>query len=494
MSLQARLRHALGERWIDLPERGVELPLVVGRAGTADVQVPSAAVGQRHCVLFVHEGQWAVQDLVGGGAATFVNGTQVNGAAFLRVGDVITLGPEATAPSIEVDPVAAMQGRAGHPALAAITEVPPAAPGYLPPAALEPNPYGQNIPADRATFSVPAPASAPWQQAASPTVSGDEGPTIDWPSGSTRRYVSPRRRKTSDGSTGVIVGMMLTLLIAGATGYWLYRQSAKPTIVQAPTNPATQPGPTAPSPRIKEDTNAPRSIFGNSVPGTRSASQPATRPDAVGEMAARATAPEPQPMDSSDVSPREDSAPEAVPTGGTSGEDPAVATAGVDDLDWKQVEMARYLKDEAKAILQFDDYARMRPGTASDKIAAYTETMIDRIWFERIENLCEQREDLNKKIAEVDKEMAEETDAAYKKRVLVPLRQQYHSRLQSVGEELKNNMKYDRKDPPNLLDDTDIDKLRKARDPQYYGSWKSRVLAHIRRTHGELPWAAAKNR
>src|SRR4051794_18913214 len=40
MGLQIRVRHALGERVIELPDRTVDEPLVVGRASTAEIQVP----------------------------------------------------------------------------------------------------------------------------------------------------------------------------------------------------------------------------------------------------------------------------------------------------------------------------------------------------------------------------------------------------------------------------------------------------------------------
>ena len=73
MTLQVRLVHSLGDRLIDLPDRSFESPLVVGRLPNADVQVPDALISRRHCVLYLHEGQWYIQD--GKGAArTFVNG------------------------------------------------------------------------------------------------------------------------------------------------------------------------------------------------------------------------------------------------------------------------------------------------------------------------------------------------------------------------------------------------------------------------------------
>src|SRR5205085_4946128 len=131
MSLQARLRHTLGERWIELPPRGVDEPLVVGRVATADVQIPSVTVAQKHCVLFVHDGLWVVQD-VPGSTGTYVNGAKIDGPTLLNVGDVITLGPEASAPSMDVDPAAAAEGRKGQPATAMAARVPPSSRGVVP--------------------------------------------------------------------------------------------------------------------------------------------------------------------------------------------------------------------------------------------------------------------------------------------------------------------------------------------------------------------------
>jgi hypothetical protein len=181
------------------------------------------------------------------------------------------------------------------------------------------------------------------------------------------------------------------------------------------------------------------------------------------------------------------------PTEAATTQDPAATAAPAeDDPEWKQIEAARFSKDEARAVLLFDDYARTHPN-AADKLQAYTEKALDRIWFERLEQLAEQREDFAKKIEQVDRDMAQETDEAYRKRVLVPLRQQYVGRLATIGEELTKNMKYDGNAVPNLLDDAELEKLRQSRDPQEYAEWKVRVLNHIRRTHGGLPWVGAKS-
>ena len=44
MGLQIRLRHALGERVVEVRPRSVELPLVIGRSKESDLQIPSVTV------------------------------------------------------------------------------------------------------------------------------------------------------------------------------------------------------------------------------------------------------------------------------------------------------------------------------------------------------------------------------------------------------------------------------------------------------------------
>jgi hypothetical protein len=260
---------------------------------------------------------------------------------------------------------------------------------------------------------------------------------------------------------------------------------------------------------VEDTSHLPQSIFDQAEARRRAATRPgvsstrpgvsATRPGvnaAPPRVAAVPPAP-PPPATDPDGSPMEEEDDPTNPpesTDDVATQDPADgAPPAEDDPAWKQVETARFSKDEARAILLFDDYARTNPGTAADKIQAYTEKAIDRIWFERLEQLAEQRDDLAKKIQETDRDLVQESDEAYKKRVLVPLRQQYVSRLANIEEELTKNMKYEAKTVPNLLDEAEVDALRKTRDPQYYADWKARVLTHIRRTHGELPWVTAKS-
>jgi hypothetical protein len=244
-----------------------------------------------------------------------------------------------------------------------------------------------------------------------------------------------------------------------------------------------------PLPRLRDASSQPARATTRPTNRVAIATPPATSPSTV-----PAPAPSPAPVAPDDASTKMADATTTAPSDPPSPPDtaPPVASAG-DDAAWKQVEAARRLNDEGKAIILFDDYARTHPGIDADKIQAYTEAKLDRIWFERLENLCEQRDELTKKIDELDKEIAEETDPSYKKNVAVPLREKYASQLRNIDEEVTKNMKYAGKSPPNLLDDTELENLRRMRDPQYYASWKARILAHIRRTHGELPWVTNKS-
>jgi pSer/pThr/pTyr-binding forkhead associated (FHA) protein len=113
MSLQVRLHHSLGERVIDLPERKVDQPIVVGRAAAADVQVPSPCAGDEHCAIYVHQGHWYVQDFAASGE-TLVNGQRADEPTVLSIGDVITIGNDADAPTIEIDPASAAAGETGY--------------------------------------------------------------------------------------------------------------------------------------------------------------------------------------------------------------------------------------------------------------------------------------------------------------------------------------------------------------------------------------------
>jgi hypothetical protein len=348
-------------------------------------------------------------------------------------------------------------------------------------------------------------ASSTWVQASSPGEgAGTEGgDTIAWPTeaSTTARYYGRRIRRRSDSAFAFAV--FLTLVIAGGVGFFFYhqRQQAVEVARQAAPAPAPQPArPPVPATRREEDTSqGPQSIFEKTNPQTNPppAGKAVTRTGpSAGKAARGAGAIDGTPMDAgAGGMPADSDVPtigtvEALPQDPTDG---AAASATrpdpkMDDPVWKQVQAARFSQDRAKAILKFDEYARLHPDQFAAQLSEYTEKVMDQLWFERLEQLCKEREALNRSIQQTDREISEETEDAYKKRVLVPLKEKYANRLQTVEEELKTEMNYDAPATPNVLDDAQLDKLRKQRDPTLYSGWKNRVLAQIRRSHGELPW------
>src|SRR5688572_310286 len=90
MGLQLRVKHALGARMTEVPERGLDRPIAVGRDTACEVQIPSGAVAPMHCLLWQQDGEWVVQDN-GSEAGTAVNGELVSGPVFVKMGDIISL-------------------------------------------------------------------------------------------------------------------------------------------------------------------------------------------------------------------------------------------------------------------------------------------------------------------------------------------------------------------------------------------------------------------
>ena len=181
MGLLVRVRHALGERVLELPERGVDDPIVVGRAADADVQIPSINVAPRHLVLFVHEGHWVAQDAGRRAAAGAPDQRAAPVGARRCRGGRADLGPEANAPTLEIDPSSMPAAESTAPTRAGR--------GHGPARRSRPDGYG--FPATAASVP-PAPAR---QVAAS-------GPPPPVPAGRARRDVAPEADANGDDATG----------------------------------------------------------------------------------------------------------------------------------------------------------------------------------------------------------------------------------------------------------------------------------------------------
>src|SRR5262245_57354337 len=99
MPWKIRIKHAHGQIAVDLHPRTPENPLVVGRVKECDVEIPTTTVSRQHCFIYVQGDSWVVKD-AGSRGGTFVNRSKIVRPTMLEPGDVISLGPDAGAPSL----------------------------------------------------------------------------------------------------------------------------------------------------------------------------------------------------------------------------------------------------------------------------------------------------------------------------------------------------------------------------------------------------------
>jgi hypothetical protein len=457
MGLVIRLRHALGERMLELPERAVDQPLVIGRASTADVQIPSIHVGPEHLVLFVHEGHWVVQDAPGG-TGTLINGEPLSGARALVAGDVLSLGSETTPPTITID-----------------------SEGYTPPVEVASSHLHE--PSGGRGYAPPPLQASPYMNVAPEPAYAEPELQADWTTAATpQSYYVPKRRKSSDAA--VAVAVVVTVAILAAAGVYVYTHRPPP--------PATVVIQQA-KPKVDLPTSRPalKSIFSEKAEkATRKADVPPPLKDLTDEesqtpatmsLAATRRAPTTDKSDSSPAVGDSD-----VFGSSDTGDQSEAAKA------FKIVESAYYNPDPAKALLTFDSYAEAHPDTHRTQLEQYRADMLDKIWWERIDSLFEKRKELLAAIRKTEQDIKDETEAAYKKTVLEPRLEDQKKRLAAASARITKDMAYTSPTAPPIGKDEPMRELRAKRDPKVYEEWCKRVLKHIRNTHGGYPWSNEK--
>lgn len=448
MTLQVRLVHSLGDRLIDLPERSFESPLIVGRAPTADLQVPDALISRWHCALYLHEGQWYIQDGKHS-ARTLVNGHPAMEPTAIRSGDVVTLGVELTPPTLEIDPY-----------------------GLLLANQQEPVPHDQHLgesqapaPQDTVARSYPSPAAGgiftsglsqefdqpPQIEAPLTSIQSNgtvENPEDDWLSAavvqsSTQRFYVP---KQNTWSTGIISGTIFTTIaiIAGATYLYHVRQKAEDA---------------------RHFTEVKKVVEQNAVVEKKNnifeQVEKERRQKALAALAAAANKP-------------------AV----TSVDTAAAQDPGRQTDEWRQVEEAHSSFKPMEAIVLYNVYLKQFPGSPyAGDVHKYTEDALDAIWWNHITQLAEERDAAKKEIIAKNRDMAQSVDPEFKKS-LQDEKAVLEEKLQRAQEALKA-LNYLSAEKPNLFDAALMTELRRARSPAVYDPWKRSAEKTIKNSHGK---------
>lgn len=502
MGLQLRMTHSLGQRLVEVEARKADQAIVVGRASNAEVQIPSANISKRHCLLFVHEGRWVVQD-ADSPTGTFLNGERLTEPAFVNSGDVISLGRGSNPPTLTVDPhsVGVTEEQEESPAArvpaAAQVQAPPpqwsapsAPPGghVMPPPLMPPQqaPRGfvhedekDNI------FGAPAAAAAPFYgppgsyspPGSVPGYGMPAAPPADeW--GSVSEPAKPRRRSAKpQGTSGTTIAItavvaMVIVIGGGMIIYNNYQKSKQVEIIKAPA-------PTAGS----TQTNKPHSIFeeGPSRPRPEKSGAADRTPPAVANTADAAHVARAGPA----VKPATTAAaPEMEP----------VVDKRRDDPEWDAIESARSQDDPPIAIAKFQDYLNRFPDSPNKKdIEKYTNEELDNLWWSHLAELFAQRDEAQKEITSRKLDISQSQDAEFKKGLEKEIAKFTETR-DGIESTIRDQMKFTGQTAPNPYSAEDKAIARKTRDEEYYEkTWKPAVLRAIQNSHGQrLPWRSAR--
>lgn len=500
MSLQVRLRHPLGDRLIELSPRTADHPILIGRVAGAEVQVPSAAVAPRHSLLFIHQGRWVVQDA--GGGQTFVNGQHIQGATFLKVGDVIALGADAKSATVEIDPDGAAEGRSGYvtangeaPATmamaAGMAATPQAAPvGRMPGAYPTATPvYGQPHRQVQAR-----PVAQPAQEQPEEASDGD---SIAWPSDApitkSGRFYVPRSKQDQSGA--IVAACVIGALIGGVTIWVIASRDAdkpvsKPTVINNSIEPKQERPTATQGPQRK-----PWSIFDDGVVERRDRPEPRVSSNVAEIGVSIGAGRKPTVAVKPAVDPSDPGAAAADVEPSPTEEAEEILERKNDERmkqpQWKSIITAYYSRNPLDALRKIDDYKTSNPGVLTDELNKLREGTLDRLWFERIDQLWLKREEMAARLRELDQALEDEPNEAYRLSTIIPEKNALQRKIDAVNDELVKRMGYTAEEAPLITDEAQLAELRKLRDPEFYANWKNSVINHVHR-FGELPFAWEK--
>jgi hypothetical protein len=436
MRLQLRVRHALGARVVEIEPRGPQRPIVIGRRPEADVQVPIGTVAPEHCVMYMEQDQWVIQDN-GSSTGTFVNGNAISGPVYVGFGDVVALGEAAEAPTIEIDPMGT--ARRAATALAAKESRPRLPTEQEPQAMYE----------DRAGASRERVARAQGDWPAEAPAEGNDFVDMGAAAGGIRR----RRPVRKQGSyAGLAIAGAVVVIVFGWFIVWQMMKDDEPpqqSVQAAPQD-------------VRSGGSTGKNIF-EFPQAEKDKPKAAVDPTPIAPVALGQDEELNRPAKAIDNDPQRQSD------------------------EWKAVLEANAPSEKpGKALWTIVDFRRLHPGKFEAELKQYEEAAFDRLWWERIKELCETRDSLAMEIDKKNVEIAQETEAAYKAK-LQKEKEFLQFRRQNSIDTLTQEMGYAAKEAPNLFDAGQLASLRQKRIPETYEGWKRRVASSLMRTRG-LPW------
>src|SRR6185437_10625624 len=94
------------------------------------------------------------------------------------------------------------------------------------------------------------------------------------------------------------------------------------------------------------------------------------------------------------------------------------AAAHKDPEAWTAVVEQLNGADVGKAITMAEDYRHQHPSESMKELDSLIDDALDRLWWDRVTELCKDTNEVQAKLKAKDKEIREETSAAFKKTLL----------------------------------------------------------------------------
>lgn len=475
MPLKVRFRHAAAQRVLDLPDRGMAKPLIIGRGTDVDLRLPIETVAPQHAALFVKDGAWIIQGMTG---VVTLGGKTIKGATKLRSGDIVGLGEGEAAPTLEIDPKVAVSEPS---AVGSGSESKPIRPQRPPAPAPAPAPVPARArPAQPEAEPVAAPPAA---QIAEQYAGVENDDAIEWdpqtPVPDTTQFYVPKPKTP-------VIPIIIAVVLGGgalvAVGIYAYQRTRHPTVVVL--RPDGTPAPVSTSTSTKRplfDLNANQPT---STPTTGSQDQ--TPPPAGSNLSAAAggtttltnSPPAAKPVAAINH-------PAAAPVG------PAVkeeAPPDPNDTEWAEIRSAHFnVRHQGVAIIKYDEYRRDHPGKFTALLDRYTDEAVNWLYWQRVAQLWARQDDLVAQIRQKKRDIQNQPPGDFHERLVKEL-----ADLQTKDEETKklltDEMGYRGDVPPDLESPRQLKSLEDSRDPAKYAAFTKHVLRYVRNNHGGVWW------
>jgi hypothetical protein len=474
MPLQVRFRHSNAVRVLDLPDRDVSHPLVIGSEPGVDLRIPFQPVAPKHAALYMHEGQWIIYGLSG---VVTLGGNALSGPAVLQSGDIVSLGGEPSAPTLEIDPA-----RANRADAAALSPAAPPASAARPQLAPAPAP----APA-RARPTVPpesAPSAAAPAASAGELAAGDDGEdTIEWdpktPVPSTTQFYIPKTRKTP--AIAIIIAVVVGGAAFVALGVYAYQKTRNPRMVtlgqSAPVSPAATTKPKTLF-DLNGDLAAARQTQARGGLGAPSDDASSTRNTTTPSAIAATTG------DQAPAHPAQDNSTSAAPP------PPAHEEAPPDpnDTEWNDIRSAHFnVRHQGIAILKYDEYRRDHPGKFTALLDQFTDEAINWLYWQRVAQLWARQDDLVAQLRQKTRDINNQPAGEFHD-TMVKEKAALQEKANQTKELLTGEMGFRGDEPPDLESPKQLKTLIDSRDPAKYAAFRKHVLRYVRDNHGGVWW------